>query len=456
MHALIAALVLAPFSQQSAYPVYETDKISPAEHRQRREKLMRQMAPGTLAVFFTNPERNRNNDVDFQFRADSDFLYLTGFEEPNAALVLIPDGVNLDGQTVREVLFVNEGSEMSITWLGYRMGPANVVKLLGIQAGRSNAEFAAVLALLGQSAPKKAVSMQMPPDPSGGIARMIKETETWREAAGFASGGSLRGALSTMRGVKSPAEIAMLKKVSEITARAHSEAMRSAEPNMREWEIGALVKYIFAKEGCEYEGYPPICGSGPNSTILHYNTNRRVMKAGDVMCMDTAGEYHGYSADVTRSYPISGKWSKEQRAIYNVVLAAQNAGIAACRPGVTTGAVGQAVSDSLAKGMIALGIIKEPSELRRYYMHGFGHGIGLDVHDPMPRTLEAGVTLSVEPGIYIKEGSPTDKKWWNIGIRIEDSILVTTGSPINLSAGAPRDPDAIERLMAEKGLGNIK
>lgn len=416
---------------------------------------MQQMGPGSVAVFFTNPVRVRNNDVDFQFRADSDFYYLTGFDEPDSALVLIPDGVELDGRRVREVLFVNEANEMSITWLGYRMGSANVPRLLGIESAKANGEFAKLLPLLASGAAKKSISVQAPPDPSGRIAAMAGEAEAWRSGAGFEKGPSLRQAVRTMRGVKSPAEIAMIRKAAEISARAHIEAIRSAEPNMREWEISALVKYMFAREGCEYEGYPPICGSGPNSTILHYNTNRRLMKAGDVMCMDTAGEFHGYTADVTRSYPISGKWTKEQREIYNVVLAAQNAGIASCRPGVTTAAVGQACSDELAKGLMRLGIIQSAGELRRYYMHGFGHGLGLDVHDPMPRTLEAGVVLTVEPGIYIKEGSPCDRKWWNIGIRIEDDIQVTAGSPINLSAGCPRDPDAIERIMAEQGLGNI-
>jgi Xaa-Pro aminopeptidase len=217
---------------------------------------------------------------------------------------------------------------------------------------------------------------------------------------------------------------------------------------MREYELGALLEYFVKKNGCEAVGYPPIVGAGENSTILHYQSLRKQMKAGEIICMDAAGEFRGYSSDVTRSFPVSGKFSPEQKAIYEVVLKAQEAGIAQCRAGTTTGQVGGAVSQELAKGMLALGIIKASNELGRYYMHGFGHGIGLDVHDPLPGTLAPGACLTVEPGIYIKSGSPCDPKWWNIGIRIEDAILVTSGDPVNMSIAAPRSIADIERIMA--------
>ena len=251
-----------------------------------------------------------------------------------------------------------------------------------------------------------------------------------------------------MREIKSAAEIDLIKKATEISVLGHLEAMRSLEPGMREYEIGWLVQYVFGRNGCEYTGYPPICGTGENSTILHYQSLRKVMKAGEIICMDAAGEFRGYSSDVTRSFPVNGRFSPEQKAIYEVVLKANEAGIARCKPGVTVGQVGAACSDELAKGMIALGIIQNARELGRYYMHGFGHGIGLDVHDPMPGTLAPGACLTVEPGIYIKAGSPCDPKWWNIGIRIEDAILVTEGEPVNMSKAAPKTVADIERVMA--------
>lgn len=443
--------------QQSTYPVFETDKISPAEHKARRDKLKERMGPGTLGVFFTNPERNRNNDTDFLFRGESNFLYLTGFEEPDAALVLIPSGVELNGKRVTEVLFTNVSDRMSETWLGYRMGPDNSVKLLGIEAALPNTEFSKVLPKLAEGATnKKLVAGAIPDGLVGQLARMVKSYQTWKEGAGFSDGPRANQILYNMRAVKSDAEIAILKKVCDISARAHVEVMRSMKPGMREYEAGALIRYLYMREGCEYDGYPPICGSGPNGTILHYDSNRGPLKAGDMIVNDSAGEFHGYSADVTRSYPIGGKFSKEQRAIYEVVFKAQEAGIAKCRAGGNMGEVSNAAADVLAKGLMQLGIIKNRGDLRLYYMHGIGHGIGLDVHDPTANTFQPNVVVTVEPGIYIKAGSPCDKKWWNIGCRIEDDILVTNSEPINLSGACPREPDAIEKLMKETGIGNVK
>ncbi len=452
-----ALLVSYASAQKSNYPLFETDKISPAEHKGRREKVKAAMGPGTFAVFFTNPERNRNNDVDFQFRGDSNFLYLTGFEEPDAALVLIPDGVEVKGRRVTEVLCVNVANSMSETWLGYRMGPENAEALIGVEAALPNTEFTAVLPSIVAAATGKKVGVaNIEEGIRGTMGQMHDAYRTWRKDSRFDDLQRVGRIVTKLREIKSPAEIVLLKKAAEISARAHVEALRSIEPEMREWEISALVSYIFAREGCEYTGYPPICGSGPNSTILHYNTNRRLMKSGDIMCMDTAGEYHGYSADVTRSFPINGKFTKEQRAIYELVLKSQEAGIKACRAGVTTGEVGRKCSEVLASGLMELGIIKNLNELGRYYMHGFGHGIGLDVHDPLPGTLAPGAVLTVEPGIYIKAGSPCDQKWWNIGVRIEDDIVVTAADPMNLSIGCPRSVVEVEKLMAEKGIGNMK
>jgi Xaa-Pro aminopeptidase len=451
---LVTALAAA---QQGSFPVFENDKISPSEFRDRREKLKSQIGPGGMGVFFTNPTRNRNNDVDFLFRGDSTFLYLTGFEEPDAALVLIPDGADVNGRRVTEVLFVNTSTAMSETWLGYRMGPSNAMSMLGLELALPNTEFEKTLPFLAAGAPaKKLTTGIIPTDPSDQLGRMAAAFSAWREAAGFSAGPRGQQLVNRMREIKSKAEIALLKKVAEISARAHVEVLRSVEPGMREWEVGALVQYVFFKEGCEYTGYPPICGSGPNSTILHYQANRRLMQAGDVMCMDTAGEYHGYSADVTRSFPISGKFSKEQRAIYDAVYKAQEAGIRACKAGASVSAIGSLVWDTLAQAAIEIGLISKKEDLRRYYMHGFGHGIGLDVHDPLPGTLQPGAVLTVEPGLYVKAGSPCDPKWWNIGIRIEDDILVTEEGPVNLSAGCPRKADEIEKLMKETGLGNVK
>jgi Xaa-Pro aminopeptidase len=441
---IISALVVA-----QDYPVFEPDKLRPEEFRERRERVKRELGAGAVGIVLTNPIRNRNNDVDFFFRGDSNFLYLTGFEEDSAALVLIPDGFELNGKKVTEILFCNVPTQQSITWLGYRMGPENAVKLLGFETALSNREFEATLSRI----PAQRISVSIPPNPEPGlIGRMNLQILSYRE--GKEAGPNLRQIIQRHRQVKSQWEIELLKKAAEISALAHVEAMRAVRPGMYEYEIDALYRYVFRREGCADIGYEPIVGSGPNATILHYNANRRKMEDGDLLLVDAAGEYMGYSADVTRTFPVNGKFSPEQRAIYEIVLRATDEGIAMCRSGMTTAQIGNRISQILADRLIELGIIQSRNQVGRYYMHGFGHGIGLDVHDPMPATLVPGVVLTIEPGIYIKEGSPCDPKWWNIGIRIEDEILVTDGEPVNLSAGAPRTIADIEKLMQETGIGN--
>lgn len=444
-----APAVFAQSAPAVPYPVFETDKTPMSELLARREKVKTLIGADGVAVFFTNPVRNRNNDVDFLFRADSSFLYLTGFEEPDAALLLAPGGIEIDGRRTTEVLFVNEPDRMSLTWLGYRMGSANTQTLLGMQTGLSNKRFEEVARLALQTYPKAGQTF-IADGQVGTLRGMVNAFQKAKQDLNVQVGPRLDRAVETMRGVKSPWEINIMRQACKISANAHVAVMKAIRPDQREYEMEALVQYMFGKHGCEYTGYPSICGSGPNSTILHYNSNRRQMQNGDIYCMDAAGEYHGYTADVTRSFPVNGKFSPEQRAIYQVVYEAQSLGISLCRNGAKVSEIGRAISDSMAAGLMKLGVIKEASEIRRYYMHGFGHGLGLDVHDPMPSTLEPGVILTVEPGIYIKADSPCDQKWWNIGIRIEDDILVTSGEPENLSKDAPRTWQDVEKTMAGK------
>jgi Xaa-Pro aminopeptidase len=448
----LLSLLLA-FTQGPAapYPVFENDKIPPAVYRARRQRLKEGLGPNTVALVLTNPTRNRSNDTDFRFRAESNFLYLTGFEEPDAALLLAPGGIELNGKRVTEVLFTNVSDPMSETWLGYRMGPANAVKLLGIEAARPNEEFRTVLQTIK---PQEWATIPIA-DPSGTVHRMANEFTTWRAGGSPRAKLSLERAVARMRVKKSPEEIVLLKKAINATVLAHAEAIRSIEPGMWEYEIQAVVEHVFTRYGCEAVAYNSIVGSGQNSCILHYESNRRKTVAGDLICMDVGGEYHGYAADVTRTYPVDGRFSPAQRAIYNIVLAAQEAGIRECRAGNPFDAPHQAAERVMFEGLRKLGIVNHMSEMGRYFMHGTSHYIGLDVHDSHgDNTLRENYTLTVEPGIYIKAGSPCDKKWWNIGVRIEDDILVTAQGPVNLSAALPRKVEAVEALMREKGIGN--
>jgi Xaa-Pro aminopeptidase len=428
----------------SAYPIFETDKLPPSLFAQRRKAIADQVGPDGVAILFTNPTRNRNNDDDFRFRGDSNFLYLTGFEEPEAALVIAPGGIDLNGKKVTEVLFCNESDPMSVTWLGYRMGSAQAPKLTGIEAAQSNRNFANVLSQLH---PTKFFATDAPQGATDALTIMVDAEQKWIAAQGLKPT-RLESALAKLRVVKAPEEIALMRHAASASAEAHVQAMKRCAPNMREYQLQAVLEYMFLDSGCEAPAYNSIVGSGPNSCILHYEDDRRMMRDGDMVCIDAAGEYHGYAADVTRSFPVNGHFTTAQREIYEIVRKAQEAGIAECRAGKPFGSTHIAAQKVLAQGMKDLGIIKTDGELARYFMHGTSHYVGLDVHDAHgSNTLQPGAILTVEPGLYIRAGSPCDKKYWDIGVRIEDDILVTAGDPIVLSAGAPRTIAEIERLM---------
>jgi Xaa-Pro aminopeptidase len=271
---------------------------------------------------------------------------------------------------------------------------------------------------------------------------------------GRPDGTTLRAVLDELRTIKTDEEMAALRKAIDITAEAHREVMRQVRPGWTEYQIEALVEYTFKRLGAEYPGFPSIVGSGENSVILHYETNRRTTEDGDVIVIDIGAEYHGYTADVTRTIPVNGTYSPEERAIYALVYRAQQAGIEATLAGSALGAPHQAAARVLAEGMAELGLIESASDqrgLRRFFMHGTSHYLGLDVHDVgTGGSLESGTVITVEPGLYIPESEDVDPRWWNIGVRIEDDVLVTDGDPIILSAGAPRSPDDVEKLMRSR------
>ena len=256
--------------------------------------------------------------------------------------------------------------------------------------------------------------------------------------------------MGDLREVKAPFELKQLKRAIEISAIGQVEVMKALHPGMSEREVQGIHEYVFKKYGAAYEGYPSIVGAGNNACVLHYIENSDDPSETDLMLMDLGAEYEGYTADVTRTLPVKGTFSAEQRLLYQIVYDAQEAGIAKSLVGATTSEVTKATQEVVTKGLIDLGIISESSEFRRYYPHGAAHHIGLDVHDlsnygPLPENS----IITVEPGIYIPNDSPCDPKWWGIGIRIEDDILITKEGPVNLSAGAPRAWEEIEKMMAQ-------
>jgi Xaa-Pro aminopeptidase len=435
-------------------------RIAPDEYRQRRARLMEKMEPNSIAIFKAKDASIRSNDVNYMYRQESNFLYLTGCEEPRAYLLLCPEGVKIgDGAPVKELFFLRPKTRSAS---GESLGLEGAKEKLGFETVLMNTEFAAVAK--GALAGKKV--LYYPPTFPDLVADPLMEKRTIisREVKTELQASfpeleikNLNSAVSELRSVKSPAELALLQKAIDATALAHIEAFKSCEPGMYEYELQAVIEYCFAKSGAESEGFPSIVGSGPNSCILHYDANRRKTLDGDVVVMDIGAEYRGYSADITRTIPVNGKFSPAQRDVYEIVLSAQEEAIKLMKPGAISEHSTRAF-DVIAEGLIKLGIIKEKSETQRYYPHGLSHGIGLDVHDPgrMGKPLQPGMILTVEPGIYIPEGSPCDKKYWNIGVRIEDDVLITPEGNKVVSAAAPKSIKEIESLMKKRGLGNEK
>ncbi len=441
------------------YGVYDGDRLPPSFHAGRRALLLDSMASHSVAVLFATPEKTRSNDITYEYHQDPDFYYLTGCWEPGSALVLSKDGIALaNGQTVHEMLFVRDRNPAAETWTGYRLGPQGALSALHVASAYS---IDSLPDLLTRILPNTQILYYNPH--YGKPRELIRDTLLLSdtEARAIVHNNfpnlsiltTLHQLLARFRAVKTPEELRLMRKAISISNEAHNAVIRDARPGWYEYQIQAEAEDIFTKNGAEYTAYPCIVGSGPNSTILHYETNRRKTESGDFIEMDMGAEYHGYSADVTRSFPINGTFTPEQRKIYEIVLAAQDSGIKACVTGAPFRAAHFAAVKVITDGLLKLGIIYDSADYRRYFMHGTSHYLGLDVHDAgLYGPLEPGNVLTVEPGIYIPAGSPCDPKWWNIGCRIEDDILVTAHGPENLSSNSPRTIAALERLLSESRL----
>ena len=451
---LVVLLLIASFvsAQDLKYLRYDTDLLSAQFHKNRREEVRKRLPENSAAVIFSAPERNRSNDDDYQYHQSPNFYYLTGNPEPDAMLIITTNEIEVNGKKSNEFLFVQRRNPYKETWTGRRLGIEGAQQLLGFDAVFITGEFKEA----DIDFKKFSSVLVLPWEPTGVVHDVLDQDDLWTLIEDFKSKATtldstqLNDILRGLRENKQPEEIKLLKKAIDISCDAHNEMMRTTKPGMYEYEVQATGEYIFKKEGSEYVGYPSICGGGENSVILHYESNRGKLSSGDLILLDMGAEYHGYSADVTRTLPVNGKFSPEQKAIYNLVLQAQDSGIAQCIAGHSFSAPHQAAVKVITQGLKELGIIKSDDEYRKYFMHGTSHYIGLDVHDAGTYSrLKPGNVITVEPGIYIAEGSDCDKKWWNIGVRIEDDILITEKEPENLSAKAPRIAADVEKKMAE-------
>jgi len=430
------------------------------EYKRRRKHLMQIMGDDAVAILPAALVRMRNRDAEFQYRQDSDFHYITGFDEPEAVAVLVP------GRDHGEyILFCRENDKKMEIWNGPRAGQEGAIEKHAADDSFPIEDIDDILPGLLENKEKVYYTMGVHPDFD---QRIIKWVNRLREQSrmGVHTPGefvALDHQLHDMRLYKSAAEIKVMRKAAKISAKAHIKAMKFCKPGKYEYQLEAELLHSFMHQGARFPAYSSIVGGGKNGCILHYVENRDVLKEGDLVLIDAGAELECYAADISRTFPVNGKYSKEQRALYEIVLAAQYAAIEQVKPGNHWNDPHEAAIKVITQGLIDLGILKGKLETqikkesyKEFYMHRTGHWLGMDVHDVGDykvddewRVLEPGMVLTVEPGLYISADSKNvAKKWHNIGIRIEDDVLVTKDGHEVLSKDAPKEPDEIEVLMA--------
>ena len=428
------------------------------EFARRRRELIRMMGHGSIAIVPAAHERIRNRDSHYPFRQDSDFHYLSGFPEPDAVLVLVP------GRRQAEyILFCRERDPLMETWNGRRAGPEGATREYGADDAFPISDIDDILPGLLENRERVFYTM-------GNYTEFDQRVIGWVNGlrAQAKSGMhtpeefvSLEHLLHDMRLYKSKAELTLMRHAAAISVRAHERAMRACRAGMNEAELEAEYLYEFRRHG-GVPAYNPIVGGGANSCILHYVENNKPLRDGELVLIDAACEYQCYATDVTRTFPVNGHYTAEQRAIYELVLKAQLAAIDKMRAGNHWNRPHEEAIKVLTAGLVKLGLLKgsvskliKDETYKKFYMHRTGHWLGLDVHDVGDykvgdewRELEPGMVMTAEPGIYITEGTRgVNKRWWNIGVRIEDDVLVTRGEPEVLSAALVKQPDEIEAYM---------
>lgn len=439
----------------SIQSIYDTDLLPAAFFAKNRQAFRNAMPKNSVAILFSNPVRNRSNDVDYEYHQDPNFYYLTGLREPHAAVIIYKEDQEFkDNLKTNEILFLQKKNKKNEAWTGQRIGIEGAAIKLGFSTAMENEQFlsfenefehfAKLLAFETNTAVNNT-------NEKGDLYGMIQSFMLKTKKITTIDSRELHNIMASLRQIKTPEEIVLLRKAIVMTCDAQIELMKALKPKMTEYQSEAIVEYIFKKNGAEYPGFPSILGGGANSCVIHYNSNRQQLSGENLLVSDIGAEYHGYTADVTRTIPVDGNFSEEEKSIYNIVLKAQQAGIDSCIVGNKFWAPHNAATKIITDGLIELGIIEKRYHAQRYFMHGTSHYLGLDVHDPgLHEPLTVGNVITVEPGIYIPEGSECDPKWWNIGVRIEDDILITTNGPENLSEKAPRKIEEIEALMKEE------
>lgn len=437
-------------------------KLTQVDFKERRDRLAEEMGPHSIAIIATSPVAIRNRDADYKFRADSSFFYLTGFAEPEAVAVIETYESLDEGYTYS--LFCRERNREMEIWNGYRAGIDGAID-------DYEADEAYAIDLLDEEIIEKLVNKQKLFYRIGHSSEFDVRVSKWIQQADAqqrrgnespAQVIQLDRILDEIRLFKTPQEIELMQIASNISAKAHTRAMQTVHVGMMEYALEAELNYVFGQQGC-VPAYNSIVGGGANACILHYVENNQELKDGDLVLIDAACEYELYASDITRTFPVNGKFSAEQKALYEIVLNAQLAAIDAVKIGNSYKEPHNVAVRIFVEGLLSLGIMQgdiekiiETEAYRQFYMHGTGHWLGMDVHDVGAykqagewRPYEEGMVVTIEPGLYIAPDDETvDAKWRGIGIRIEDDVVVTANGPLVLTKDVVKSIEEIEALMA--------
>lgn len=454
-------LLLILLSTNYSYTQEYFDDLGPEFHKKKRQEFRSLMPANSVAFIFTSPIMKRSNDTDYMYHQDPNFYYLTGWREPHGVLVIFKDDQFDSDGSYNEIMYVRERNEYREMWDGRRLGIKGAKKM-SFDRVKLRSEF------IENTIPVENFSNILNTNIRDDVRNFKddkydlfdiqnkfqeivskKESDILGDLNKQFFSSSINQIMSELRQTKDPLEIDLLTKAIRISALAQIEVMRAIHNDMTEREVQGIHEFIYRKYGAAHEGYNSIVGAGGNACVLHYVTNEDMDIKDKLILMDVGAEYRGYTADVTRTIPVNGKFNNEQKIIYDLVYKSQEEAIKEAIIGNSFNDIYLKSYDIIAKGLIDLGIINDYREARKYYPHGVSHHIGLDVHDPGSRDLMENMVITVEPGIYIPENSNTDPKWWNIGVRIEDDILITNSGPVNLSIDAPRRSDEIEVIMAQ-------
>ena len=425
-------------------------------YARRRAKLIEQMQAG-VAVIPTAAERVRNRDAHYPYRFDSYFYYLSGFTEPGAALVL------MGGKKPRSILFCRDKDPEHEVWDGYRYGPEGARERFGFDESYSLTKLDELMPKLLADQPVLHYAMGTDEQWDARIVSWLNSVRSQARSGVTAPAEikDVRRILDEMRIIKGNHELALMRRAAKISTGAHCRAMRTTRPGKKEFEIEAELLHEFRRQGAQAPAYTPIVAGGANACVLHYVENNATLKDGDLLLIDAGCELDGYASDITRTFPVNGRFRGPQKDIYQIVLAAQAAAIAAVKPGNAWDQPHIAALKVLAQGMIDMGLCKgsldkvlESGDYKRFYMHRTGHWLGLDVHDAGDykrdgkwRELKPGMVLTVEPGCYVRPAKDVPQKFWNIGVRIEDDVLVTAKGREVLTSAAPKKIEDVEKLM---------